>query len=249
MPSLAPPECHNLSAAKARYQVAPPRVFPRFLGCLARGWHFSAMLVEILKTVLSALRSTFESRAALLAENVVLRDPRRACSQGVRFLLPWPPPSRPSYAAAARRALVGARATCSTQGRHFSTCPRWAPSRVLRSGRLRLTIEAQLVEGAARDSCVRADAPCVRTPDPGVIHPKVALSCPPRDHPSCPFRSTRSLIGIIAADNSRALFPAHRIGLGRNGQSISCLCSINVSHRSPESGTLRCIPSHPTARR
>jgi hypothetical protein len=32
------------------------------------------MLVEILKTVLSALRSIFQSRAALLAENVVLRS-------------------------------------------------------------------------------------------------------------------------------------------------------------------------------
>jgi hypothetical protein len=32
------------------------------------------MLVEILKTVLSALRSIFQSRAALLAENVVLRQ-------------------------------------------------------------------------------------------------------------------------------------------------------------------------------
>ena len=33
------------------------------------------MLIEILKTVLSALRSAFRSRAALLAENVVLRQP------------------------------------------------------------------------------------------------------------------------------------------------------------------------------
>jgi hypothetical protein len=32
------------------------------------------MLVEIFKTVLSALRSVFRSRAALLAENVVLRQ-------------------------------------------------------------------------------------------------------------------------------------------------------------------------------
>ena len=32
------------------------------------------MLVEILKTVLSALRSVFQSRAALLAEDVVLRQ-------------------------------------------------------------------------------------------------------------------------------------------------------------------------------
>ena len=56
------------------------------------------------------------------------------------------------------------------------------------------------VEGAARDSCVRADAPCVGTPDPGAIHPKVALPCSPRDYPSCPFRNSRSSIGIIAAD-------------------------------------------------
>ena len=34
----------------------------------------AAMLIEILKTVLSALRSAFRSRAALLAENVVLRQ-------------------------------------------------------------------------------------------------------------------------------------------------------------------------------
>jgi hypothetical protein len=32
------------------------------------------MLVEILKTILSALRAVFRSRAALLAENVVLRQ-------------------------------------------------------------------------------------------------------------------------------------------------------------------------------
>ena len=35
-----------------------------------------------------------------------------------------------------------------------------------------LTVEAQLVEGVARDSCVRADAPRVRTPDPGAIQPQ-----------------------------------------------------------------------------
>ncbi|MGD0836375.1 MAG: hypothetical protein ABSB49_06995 [Polyangia bacterium] len=32
------------------------------------------MLIEIFKTVLGALRSAFHSRAALLAENVVLRQ-------------------------------------------------------------------------------------------------------------------------------------------------------------------------------
>jgi hypothetical protein len=35
--------------------------------------------------------------------------------------------------------LAGARATCSAQGRCFPACPRRAPSRVSRSGRLRLT--------------------------------------------------------------------------------------------------------------
>ena len=41
---------------------------------LPRGRHFPSMLVEILKAVLSALRSVFQSRAALLAANVVLRQ-------------------------------------------------------------------------------------------------------------------------------------------------------------------------------
>ena len=100
------------------------------------------------------------------------RCPRPACSQGLRSLLSWPTPSLSSHAATDRRALVAARATCSTQGRCFSTCPRRATSRVLRTARLRLTVEAQLVEGAARDSCVRADAPRVRTPDPGAIQPQ-----------------------------------------------------------------------------
>jgi hypothetical protein len=42
------------------------------------------MLIEILKTVLSALRSAFRSRAALLAENVVLRQQLIVLRRSVR---------------------------------------------------------------------------------------------------------------------------------------------------------------------
>src|ERR1035437_6894108 len=51
---------------------------------------------------------------------------------------------------------------CPAQGGRRETCPRRAPSRVLRASRLRLTVAAQLVEGAARDSYVRILLPRIR---------------------------------------------------------------------------------------
>jgi hypothetical protein len=45
---------------------------------------------------------------------------------------------------------------------------------------MRLTVEALLVEGAARYSCVRCLLPCVRTPDSSALRPKRDAALPSR---------------------------------------------------------------------
>ena len=92
--------------------------------------------------------------------------PRLTCSEGIRSLLSWPPPSRSSNAAATRRELASARAACSVQGRCLSTYPGWAPSRVLCSGRLSQTVARQLAESAGHALRVQDSLPLVRAPDP-----------------------------------------------------------------------------------
>ena len=118
-------------------------------------------------------------------------------------LLSWPPPSRSSHAATARRALVAARATCSTQGRCFSTRSSVGSITSIALGSPEIDRRSAVDGRHAGTRFVRPRSLLsrVRAPDPGALRPQSGAAQPsPRPILAAVSRSTRLSIGIIAAN-------------------------------------------------